>query len=45
VDIPLGFKKNREMTNVSDLRLVRTLLFLPASNRARSRKRGTSPPT
>jgi citrate lyase subunit beta/citryl-CoA lyase len=32
VDIPLGFKKNREMTNVSDLRLVRTLLFLPASN-------------
>ncbi len=32
MDILLGFKKNRKMTSISDLRLVRTLLFLPASN-------------
>jgi citrate lyase subunit beta/citryl-CoA lyase len=32
VDILFSFNKNREMIHVSDLRLVRTLLFLPASN-------------
>jgi citrate lyase subunit beta/citryl-CoA lyase len=32
VDKLSGFNKNREMLNVSDLRLCRTLLFLPASN-------------
>jgi citrate lyase subunit beta/citryl-CoA lyase len=41
VDIQLAFKKNREMISISDLRLVRTLLFLPASNpRAIEKARG-----
>ena len=41
VDKRFGFNKNREMLNVSDLRLCRTLLFLPASNpRAIEKARG-----
>ncbi len=41
MDILFWFKKNREMTSISDLRLVRTLLFLPASNpRAIEKARG-----